>query len=199
MKIQNGAGNGYMAKVNARNQLYTFSETETESAAATELGNAYNINTGLISLTGSGDSAILYVKNEEVSDMYIENIAFGIDSAATVSTTPVITIIRNPTAGDITTDASAVAMNQNRNFGSSKTLSTSTLAYKGKQGGTMTGGNDIIIFMQGTGGRLFANIGLQLPKGNSIGVKIDSNISSDTMLVYCALVLYIKDPAVSLS
>lgn len=199
MKIQDGSGTGNVAKVNVRNQVFTFSETETESAAATEFGNAYNINTGIISLTSDGDSAILYVKNEEAQDMYIENIAFGIDSAATVSTTPFITVVRNPSGGDIITDASVVAMNQNRNFGSSKSLSSSTLAYKGKNGGTMTGGNDIILFLQGTGGRLFAGIGLQLPKGNSIGVKIDPNISSGTMSVYCAFVLYIKDSATVLT
>ena len=107
-----------------------------------------------------------------------------------------IKIVRNPTAGTLIDGATAVDMNQNRNFGSNNTLADS-LAYKGAEGNTVTDGDDIIQFYTGAGSRLFASINLVLTKGSSIAVTIDTNTSSGTTNVYAALVLHLKDPASS--
>ncbi len=106
---------------------------------------------------------------------------------------PEVTVACNATGGDIISDATAVAMNANRNFGSSKTLSVD--AYAGKSGGTITGETDTVLFFQGTGGRLFATINIVVPKGSNITVYLDPKLSSGSIKAYCALVCHLKDEA----
>jgi hypothetical protein len=185
--IMDGTGTGNTAKVGG-NRLFGHSVTEDEAIHSTEKGDAYNINTGTIGLTSASESSVLYIQNNEEQDLIIEALAVGIGSAGTVSDLSAIKVIRNPTSVSY---SAAVDMNQNRNFGSSKTLTAD--AYKGAEGATHTGGNEIIQFFAGAGTRLFAPINLLLPKGSSIAVNIDTNTSSGTTNVYAAVVCYLKD------
>ena len=75
MKINDGKGTGYEAHVDANNRLHTQSTTETEAVHSTELGDGYNLNTGLISVTG--DATLMYFKNDSLQDFVIESIAIG--------------------------------------------------------------------------------------------------------------------------
>jgi hypothetical protein len=190
MKIEDGTGKGASMKVDANNRAHTQSISETESLHSTELGDAYNINTGNIALTGDG--TLLYVKNNEDKDLVIEAIAFGNDGLGTHSSNPRYTVIRNPNGGDLISDATAVSMNQNRNFGSNKTLTAD--AYKGKVSGTITGGNDIAILEGTSDGRDYFTINFVLPKGSSLALKWTANLSSGTAGVYAAIVCFLKDP-----
>lgn len=191
-QLIDGTGTGQKGKIDLNNDLHTFSVTETEKRQATAIGNDYNINTGTLALSGTSTSSVLYFKNDEDTDYVIEALALGIGTrSATVTDSAVITVIKNPTGGDIISDATNVAINSNTNFGSSKTLKTTTLVYSGKTGGTITGGTEhAILYM--TDGRLFAGLDMELPKGSSIGVTIDLNTSGGAN-IYCALVGYLKD------
>jgi hypothetical protein len=190
MILEDGTGKGNKQKVDANNRSHTQSVTESESLHSAEIGNAYNINTGNISLTGDG--TLIYLKNNEDKDLVVEAIAFGNDGQGTHSFSPRYTIVRNPTAGDLISDATAVDMNANRNFGSNKTLTADT--YKGKVSGTLTGGNDAVLLEGSDNGRDFFTINLILPKGSSIGIKYTANLASGTAGVYAAIVCYLKDP-----
>jgi hypothetical protein len=185
--IQDGTGSGNVVKVGG-NRLFTHSLTEAEAIHSTENGDAYNINTGDIALTSSTASSILYLQNNEVQDLVIEAMAVGVGSAGTTTDVATVTIKRNPTSVDYST---AVDMNANRNFGSSKSLSADV--YKGAEGSTTTGGDSIIQFYMGSGTRLFAPINLLLPRGSSLALEIDTNTSSGTTNVYAAMVCYLKD------
>lgn len=192
-QIIDGTGSGNRVQIDENNQIHTFSVTETENAQATANGDSYNINTGDIGLTSTTESGVLYFKNNESplngeSGVSIDAIAIGIDSLGTTSGMSKITVIRNPTEGTLISGASAVDMNQNRNFGSSNTLSS--LAYKGAEGNTVTDGDDIAIFYQSAGSRGYYTINLLLPKGSSVAVKIDTQTSSGTTNIYAALVLH---------
>lgn len=191
MLIHDGTGGGYAAKVDSDNELFTFSVTQTEDQKAVRAGRSYNINTGLIAYTSNGESSMLYVKNNETKDLIVDAIAVGVGTlGGTVTDSTYVTVVRNPTGGDIISDATAVAMNQNRNFGSSSTLTVD--AYKGKEAGTMTGGNDIVLFQMDGNERLFAGINLVLTPGDSIGLKIDLNASTGGN-AYGAVVLHKSD------
>lgn len=187
--FDDGTGAGFKAKVDGNNRLHVQAVQVTEVQRATEVGDAYNINTGDISYATSG--SMLYFKNNEDQDFILQSIAVGVGTGS-VSEIGTVTIVRNPTGGDIITDATAPAMNQNRNFGSSKTLEDS-LVYAGKSNGTVTGGNDIVQFYQGTSGRLFASIDMVIPKGSSLGIRYNPNLSSGTIKAYCALIGFLKD------
>jgi len=196
MIIENGLGNGNKAAVDDNNQLHVTSVTETIVQDAVRKGNAYNINTGWINLTTTTESAVLYFKNNESpvngeSSVSIDAIIIGIDSLGTQAGLCDITIIKNPTAGTIVSGASAVDMNANRDFGSSNELSS--LAYKGAEGNTLTGGTDFATFGQNVGTRGFYSIDTLLRKGSSIGVKIDTQTTSGTTRLYVAMILHRVD------
>lgn len=185
--IQDGTGTGNAAKVGG-NRLFVHSITEAEAIHSTEEGDAYNLNTGTIGLTSSTASSIMYVQNNEVQDLVIEALAVGVSSGGTTTDSTTVTVIRNPTSVDYST---AADMNQNRNFGSSKTLTADV--FKGAEGSTTTGGNSIIQFFMGSGTRLFAPINLLLPRGASVAIEMNTNTSSGTTNVYAAMVCYLKD------
>lgn len=187
MRISDGKGRGYEAQVGSNNRLWTQTIQESEELHAIEEGNGYNINTGSITFSAAG--TFLYVKNTGDDDIVVAAIAVGAGSGTT-SDIGEITVISNPTGGDLISDATAVDINVNRNVGSSKTLSATV--YKGKSAGTITGGSDAILFYHGTSSRLFGTINLTIPKGKSIAVKYDPKLSSGSIKAYCALVVYTK-------
>ena len=188
-EIIDGTGSGKRAKVDTNNQLHVFGVTETEQQQATDIGNSYNLNTGWVSL--AAETAIMWFKNDEDTSFVVDAIAVGFDTG-TQADIGTITVVRNPTAGTMITAAIAVSMNENRNFGSSNTLATTTLVYKGATGETFTDGSNIAIFAQSDTGRLFATVDFELPKGSSIGIRVDPNLSSGTVNCYAVLIGYLK-------
>jgi hypothetical protein len=188
---------GNISHVDNNLQLHTYAISEDEQRQAAENGWEYNINTGLIAYTGTSESSLLYFKNDEdpvngESTIIFTGIAFflGVRSA-TVTDYALLTVIRNPTGGDIISDATAVAAQSNNNFGSNNTLSTTTLAYKGKDGGTITGGTDHA-YLGMAEGRSFAALNMVLPKGSSLGMKVDLNTSGGAN-VYVAIIGFRKN------
>ena len=191
MIIDDGTGSGRSAKVDGRNRLLSRSITESNNQAATDIGNSFNINTGIISLTTNGESSILYVKNNEVVDLHLDALSVGIGTlGGTVTESSVVTLLRNPTGGTVVSDATAADMTQNRNFGSSKALTADV--YKGAEGKTLTGGDDIAIFFATGSSRMFASIDMILSPGSSVGVQIDVNDSTGGD-VYAAFVCHLND------
>ena len=193
--IQDGAGKGNNAKVDGNQRLRTQSITESEEQHAAELGQAYNVNTGDVTLNDATNSALLYFKNDEDQDVIVEAIAVGLrgnGNAFDANEQNTVTLRRNDTAGTIISGASNADMNQNRNFGSSKALKSTTLAYKGATGNTSTGGNDIAQFYMGGNSRLFATINFVVPKGSSLSIMVEPNVAT-SCTGYAALVLHVKD------
>lgn len=189
--ILDGLGKGTCAEVSSDNKLRVRAISETTIDHASENGNSYNINTGDIASLANGESALLYFKNGEDENLLIDAIAIGL-SDGDASGIQKITVIKNPTAGTIISGASAVDMNENRNFGSADSLSSS-LAYKGADTLTFTDGIETAQFYMGDNGRLFASTGFVLPKGTSIGIKIDAALSSGTLTAYAAIVCHLEE------
>ena len=195
MILENGVGNANKTLVDKNNQVHTFSVTESEKTAANKNGDQYNINSGTIAFSTNSTTrtTILYFKNDEDQSFVVTAIAVGLGTrSATVSDAANVYIVRNPLTGTTITNANAVDMNSNSNFGSNRTLKSTTLAYKGADGeGATSGGNDhALLYM--TDGRLFAELDIELPKGASIAIEIDGN-TSGTFNVYGVLIGYVKD------
>ena len=188
--IKDGSGKGNTAKVDSSLRMHTLSISKPNSERATAVGDSYNINTGVIGLTSTTASGVLYLKNNETRDLIIEALAVGVDSAGTTTSMTEVTVIRNPTAGTLISGATAVDMNANRNFGSSNALASTSLAYKGAEGDTFTNGTDIALFLQQPGTRGYYAIDMELEKGSSIGIKMDTDTSGGTTNVYVALILH---------
>jgi len=155
-------------------QAHVFAVTETEKNAAVERGQAFNINTGLIALTGTASSAVLYFKNNETplngtSDVVIDSIIIGINTiSATITEHPIVTIVRNPTGGTIVSDANDASMVSNSNFGSSNTLDDSLIYSATGTGKTLTGGADHALVLCKEGRSTIPELNIDLQKGDSI-------------------------------
>jgi hypothetical protein len=193
-QIIDGTKGANRAKVDNNNQLHTFSVTEDEQRQATELGNEYNINTGTIAFSTNSTTrtTILYFKNDEDTDYIITAIAVGLGTrSATISDAANIWIVKNPQTGTTITNANNVDINSNTNFASSKTLKSTTLAYKGADGeGATSGGTDhALLYM--SDGRLFAGLNIGIPRGGSIAIEIDGN-TSGSFNVYAAIIGFVK-------
>ena len=190
--IRDGTGSGSLAKIDGNNRLYTRTVSNEEEEQANKIGDAYNINTGVINLTDSADTPILYLKNNENRNLHVTAVAVGLGpSTGGSGGIPKITIVRNPTSGTIVSGATAVDINSNRNFGSANSLSADV--YKGSTGSTMTDGTDHIIIFQTANGRVFAVIDEVISKGSSIGLKVDPQPSNTSMDVYAALICHLEN------
>jgi hypothetical protein len=109
--------------------------------------------------------------------------------STTVTDSTILTILRNPTAGTIVDDTTAGDINSNSDFGSNKTLKTTSVFYKGATAKTFTDGTEHLLLGAGEG-RSFAALDMVLPKGSSIGAKIDINTSGGCN-VYLAFIGYL--------
>lgn len=188
-QIIDGTTGGYRAKVGSDNRLQVRAISEDEIIHNTELGNSYNFNTGNISL--GADATLIYLKNNDSNNFILETIIVGIGLGLTHTDFPYITLVRNPTGGNLISDATAISMNQNRNFGSSKTADVNV--YKGKSGGTLTGGDNIALIELAQTGRTSIPVNFIIPKGSSLGITLDLTVSGGTANIYCALIGYFKD------
>lgn len=193
MRIDSGTGNCQSAKVDNENKLHTRAVTETELTHSVIEGDGYNINTGIITLTNDTDTPILYLKNNELRPLHITAIIVGLNFSTGGSATDMglITLVRNPTAGTIVSGATDADISANRHFGSTNTLTAD--AYKGATGDTMTDGTDYIYSYQNDGGRLFLGLDEHLPKGASIGVKLQAPSGNTSMACYVAVVCHLQE------
>ena len=191
--IRDGSGKNYSARVGSDLRLHTNAVINKESEHATELGQAYNINTGELTLTSDSKSAVVYIKNNETSEFHVESIAIGIDRAVGVTSGDQVKIIveRDPTGGTIVdTTPTDVDINQNRNFGSSNTLDMDV--YKGGEGETLTGGSDVILLYISPSSRLFGQFNLVLPKGTKLGITVTPPANNTSMKCYVAVIGHLE-------
>lgn len=193
--IEDGTGKGNSVKINTNNRMFVNSIQKSEDLSATDIGNSYNINTGILNFSsGTTASALLYLKNNEDQNLIIDSFAVGIgkpSGTANQQDIPVITLVRNPTGGGIVGSALPVAQNQNRNFGSSKTLTADI--YAGSNTFDVTGGDNIAQFFQGVNGRLFASIGFELTKGDSAALTINPMLNAGSFSCYGAFICHLTD------
>lgn len=137
--IEDGTGGGYKAKVNEHNELLVMAESVDNLERGSSFGYTFRANTGALTLN-VGTSAVFYMKNSETQKMAIREILVH-SGTSTVAGNVVVTIIRNPTGGTITSAPGGTITPQNMNFGSGKAMtSTGTLIYYGADTKTLTGG-----------------------------------------------------------
>ena len=184
--IIDGTGTSTMGQVYTDNKFAVRSVSSTENQDAVVDGRAFNVNTGWIS-TVSADSALLYFKNNDPEDYFIDAIAVGLKDGSATDVQGIYFVV-SPTGGTLVSAATDCDMIQNRRVGSGSFFDDSTLIYKATASGqTLTGGTDAALFAQNDQGRLFATVDFVVPKGQAIGLRIEvlGSFSGD---IYAALV-----------
>ena len=191
VKIKSGA-TGEIAKVDIHKRLHVDAITFGRSEQEVELGNGYNINTGVFNLTTANKSAGLYFKNTENDDIVI-TVMFYVLGNSNANGDTIVDILRNPTTGTIIDNAVPCEMaGVNRNFGSSFELKSTSLMYKGAEGDTFTNGDKIISSIVQSGKRHAIAVGdIVLPKGSSIGFDITPPTGNTLMPVQMAFSMFV--------
>lgn len=177
-EITDGTGKGNSAGVDQTGRLLVRSVNETIFQNAAEEGDAYFIGSPIITATTAGESALLYVKNNEDSPLVLGD--FFITAEATTGGSPSMFRInwyKNPTS--ISSGTAIPALNQN--FGSSDTLDAD-IQY-GVEGSTVTGGSLAATLSFPIGQFNNFNANLILEKGSSFVVTVTPPAGNTNMPV----------------
>ena len=183
--IKDGA-TGFTAGVNSANQLLTHAVTFSGSVDAASRGIAWNLNTGDMTITA--DATLMYIKNTSKEEFFIERLVVAMGDGITYTDYPHVNLLKNPTGGDVITDETDIDMNQKRNFAFSDKFSGDV--FKGKVGGTVTGGDGSIAqIMIDKNGSSIIPVNYILPEQASMVIDLTLN-GSGSAEVYAAIVGY---------
>lgn len=186
--------NGNGAKVDSNNRLHTESVNRTVLTEAVFKGEAFNFNTGAITLTTGGESALLYLSYDGSDPFVVTEIIFIIGSASgTLTSDGTAKILRNPTGGTIVSGAVNIDIAANREFSSSITVSGDL--FKGAEGNTITGGTTFADTTRSSGftGTInFDAAPIVLRKGNTLAVTWTPPAGNTSQVVKIASTGYIS-------
>jgi hypothetical protein len=168
--IQDGTGTKNKVKVDSKNKIFVRSTSESEFDNATNDGDAFNINTEFITITGSSETPLLYLKNNENSNLVLSAWFIGTDAnSGSATRLSLIRVYTNPTSGTIISSGADVTA-VNRLVGSANEFNG--IIKKGGDGFTVSGYNTtpILYQTQGTSQRNFGTVQIVLQKGSSVVV-----------------------------
>lgn len=184
MIIESGTGNGKSVAVTEDNYLRVSSRVLSIEQHTILDGNAYNINTGDITLTSANESALLYLKNTGTQDWGNLGAIFLLGNSNVSGEDWVVKTYRNPTAGTLISSGTALEA-FNRNFGSAKTLTGTVLS--GLEGRTITASDGVAIQTRSpTNGRLVIAVGVLIPPGASVALSVEPPTGNTSVVVQCA-------------
>jgi hypothetical protein len=191
--IKDGTGGGRSARVNEENRLATAAITQSDKAHGADLANTYNIHTGDITLTDANETTVMYIKNNEDEDLAITGVIYNLGATASGTGDIKLDIVRNPTAGDIITNASDVAINSNLNYGSTKTLNVN--AYKGATADAVVTDGTVSISTRSPSntGRIFISLeNIVLPKGASLAINYTPPSGNTSQITQFVISCYLR-------
>jgi hypothetical protein len=191
-QIQDGTGKGFLVKVDNDNRLYSNAVTREEVELSVFLGNAYNINTGAVTITNAAtDNGIWYLKNTGASDVVIHEILIILGTSTGGIGDGTLKVFRNPTTGTLISGALAVEANVNRNFSSSNTLDVVT--YRGATATTITDGITLgSTNRSGASVVNFTSTPFLLKTGNSIGISWAAATGNTSQTIRIATTAFVR-------
>lgn len=169
-QIQDGTGSSKKVRVNSNNRIETESVTTTSlSTTSKQDGNAYTVGTdGVLNFnfTSGVDNAILYCKNNEDVDLFVDVCVVSQDVAG------IYKYIKNPTTGTLI-DSGTSTTPVNFNFGSSNVADLDVIKLNAS-GQTFTNGTVITYSRNPAGLQPLDFLGtVVVPKGSSFGITYD--------------------------
>jgi len=170
MIINDGAGTGAQARVDSLKRLHTDAKSTSILEYSALKGDAYNFNTGSMTLTTAGESAVGYFEYLDDAPFVIEEILFIIGGTTGGTGDGTAKIYRNPTGGTIVSGAVPIEVAANRDFSSNKQPVANM--YKGAEGNTIIGGTIFDSTSRSSFGTVITFDGgpIVLRKGNTLSV-----------------------------
>ena len=183
--ILDGTGAGFRAKVNSLNQLKTSAVSEDAEASSTDLGDAYQIVSGRLTLTTDNPSAVLYVQNLDARNFVLDRVVLVCGTSTGGSGDWGFQTQRNPTGGTIISTANPAGVS-NSNHSSAQTPNSTNYAGDGTAL-TLTGGTGVTLPIRDSiAARQAFPLGRVLGQGSSIGWVVtppSGNTSCDVVVV----------------
>jgi len=191
--IEDGKGTGTKAGVDNNNLLETHAYTEDYKEYILENnGTAFNINTGLITLTSASISSVLYMENTGEENMIVPKLIYLMGNSTGGSGDIIISIYKNITAGTIIDGASDVEMLHSRNLGISAPPEGNI--YKGAEGNTGTGGTKIISTIVSGPTKVIIDVGnIVMPRGKNICVELTPQTGNTSMGMMVVAEMWIRN------
>lgn len=198
IEIEDGEGSSRRAGVDPRFRLKVASLTETESNYHTSLGLKFNVNTGDITLTNASKTTVLFFKNNDNRDVIIDALIYNL--GATNGTGDIlIDVVRNPTTGDIVTNANSPQVGTgeeaNMNYGSSTTLDADIYIGASGEAVVTDGAENVLTRSASSTGRILISPGggALLPKGSSMAINYTPPSGNTSQIVQFALNVFVKE------
>ena len=196
MLIHDGRTNDTV-HVDVNNRLKTSGVHDHTTDHAAESGAKFNINSGDVTLTDANKTSMLYIKNNEDSDLIITALIYNLGASTNGSGDVLVDVLRNPTAGDIITNATDADVGggvmANYNFGSNKTLTADI--YKGQTAdGVFTNGTLFLTTRSASNAtRMYLVVGaITVPKGSSFGINYTPPAGNTSQIVQFAAATYLR-------
>jgi hypothetical protein len=190
--IKDGAGTGNLSKVDQTHRLHTRSVSQDAFLEAVINGKGYVISSGLVTLTDSNESAILYFRSNEDDILLLRRYIItigpstdGIDDYA---------IFRDYSSNvtgtvGIANGSGNPAVIINPNMASSKTLIT-TNSEIGQQGASITGGLYPVTIYLPTKRTNFIELYVAIPRGSAMAFSIQPPPGNTSMVASVSLNTY---------
>lgn len=191
LPIVDGTGKGYMAQVDSNNRLRTQTISDTVYDFQSNEGQAFNVNTEFVSVTGSGETSILYLKNDTGTDVVLASFFVGTGNAGGSPTEQgLIRAYFDPTG--VSGGASVAVVN--RRAASATSLQFTSLKHDNSTpiSATFASITPILYQTQSPASRVFGTIYLTLPNGRSILVTYQPN-GAQTINIYAGFGGYLVD------
>lgn len=185
--LKDGTGSNFEAKVDEDFRLHTDAITQTQLQDSIKKGKTWNIGTGFLTLTTDTASALMYLKNTGDVDLNVDLYVFLTKASTGGSGQGLVEILRNPTAGTVVSDATAVT-STNMNFG--KTDVPDADLFSGGEGKTLTGQDDILRSLTTSANRLLLGIVTLIPKNKSVGLRLTPPAGNSSMEVECVMEVF---------
>jgi len=179
-QIKDGTGSGNQAKVDETNRIWTRAIAESPMHEAVLLEDHYLVTSGIVTLGTANKTSIIYLQNDETSDLFIDRIIVTSQKSTNGSEGYfLLSGTKNPTG--MTNGTGSSANIRNSNFGSIKTLaSTSDI---GQDTASTDGGSGIFIGSFAVERTEFMEQRMLLQKGSSIAFEITPPPGSTSMNV----------------
>lgn len=178
MKIEDGTGQSFSAEVDKTKKLNTRAVTQTEQLEASKDGKSYQVGSGVINLTSAGESAVIYLKNNEEKALLLTGV--NITSTAMTGSSANVFLAKIYT-GSTGLSSSTAQTALNNNFGNSNVLDADIEA--GAEAATVTNGTAAGAFYIPSETFFNTDIAWVLPKGSTIAVSVTPGASNTSMNV----------------
>lgn len=188
--IVDGTGSGNRAKVK-NNKLQVEAITESSYVHAAEEGEAFNINTFEITVTGAGTNIpLLYIKNNETNPLECVGWFIGQKSASGSGTaTPITFKMYGGAVGGTIIDSGVTGTAVNRNLGSPKSFDVDIRVGGSAYDISLVGAP--LLYQYHYSGRAFGEVNFVVPQGANIVVVAD--MPTATYKMYTGFTGYIQD------